>query len=101
VKTNTQFFGKLKEPHEKVRRAAVWPPLQYILWGPYEWSKPPRPGGTGLPCHGTAWHTTIIHIGTKRNCWTASWINHYIWPCRDWYAQCCCAEACGVAKVLG
>ena len=28
-KTNIQFFGKLKEPHAKVQRAAVWPPLLY------------------------------------------------------------------------
>jgi len=27
--------------------------MQYILWGPYDWTGPPRPGGTGLPCHGT------------------------------------------------
>jgi len=24
-------LGKLKEPHEKVRRAAVWPPLLYLV----------------------------------------------------------------------
>ena len=33
--------------------------IQYTLWGPYEWSAPPRPGGTGLPCHGTDFNNSV------------------------------------------
>jgi len=68
----------------------VNPPLlliQYILWGPYEWSGPPRSGGTGLPCHGTgvsssfgsiifaaSWHILFLG-GLVKRC-RSSWLIH-------------------------
>jgi len=50
--------------------------IQYIFWGPTNGRAPPRPRGTGLPCHGTASRSAFLST------W-ASWFNYEI-SCWIW-----------------